>query len=47
MALTKTSKLIAIESYVKQDVKTFEEALEVLDNIWYIVVEGKVKPDEG
>lgn len=43
--LNKTQKLIAIETYLQWDITDKEVAIEVLDHIWWVVYEGRLKPE--
>lgn len=43
--MTNEQKLKAVETYLNWDIDTREDAIEVLDQIWYVVIEGRYKPD--
>jgi len=43
--LTDEQKLKAVETYLSWSAETIEEATEVLDQIWYVIIEGRYKPD--
>ena len=45
--MTDKQKLEAIETYLKWDANTEEGALKILDNIWWVVIEGRLKPNES
>lgn len=45
--LTKTQKLIAVETYLGWTTDTEEDKQAVLEHIWWVVMEGRFKPEES
>lgn len=41
--MTDSKKLEAVATYLGWRINSYEEAIEVLDNIWYVVMEDKLK----
>lgn len=44
--LNKTQKLIAIETYLQWPIETEDNLRDMIDHIWWVVYESKLKPEE-
>lgn len=42
MKLTAEQKLKAVETYLQSDIKSESDSLEVLNKIWYVVMEDTI-----
>ena len=44
--MSNEQKLEAVATYLKWPIENEHDAIEVLEHIWSVVIEGKVKPEK-